>query len=205
MLSVLKASGQSPVEVITESYASGKPKVVRYFPSKAEVVDSLEVYNLPGSRYLDPPATFTVKGFYENGILQYSGQYEKGLAYGQWLTFYEDGTMSSRGYYKKAKTADSLQCWYPSGAISRLIVEVDPTKDYWHNIDYYENGNKKMVCHQVQFPDKLVVEGTYREWYENRKLGFEAVVKNGWTIGKWKMWDETGTLIQESEEPMEIK
>lgn len=204
-VAVLAVSGQSRIEVVSESYSSGKPKVIRSFNSKEEVIDSLEVYNYLGHRYLSRPATFSVLGYYENGQLQYSGQYKGGLAYGKWVTLYEDGTLNSRSYYKDGKLADSLLCWHPSGVVSRLSVEVNPAKDYWHNIDYYESGNKLMECYQVLLADKWLVEGSYREWYDTKQLGLQATVKKGWAVGKWRMWDEEGQLIKESEEAFEVK
>lgn len=200
ILSPITALSQSMIKVIAESYPSGKPKIVRYFYITEDVNDTIRTYNLIGTRYLNVPVSFVVQGYYENGNVQYKGQYKNGFAEGLWETFYEDGIINSRSYYKNGLICDSLQCWYSSGKMSRLIVEIDTTRNIWHNIDYYEEGNKMMECFQIQLPEKILVQGTYKEWHQNNQLGFEAEVKDGTTIGKWKVWDENGNLIKESEE-----
>ncbi|HEY6505609.1 MAG TPA: hypothetical protein VIZ28_16655 [Chitinophagaceae bacterium] len=204
LLATITVRSQNMTKVISESYSSGKPKVIRYFDTPVDAKDSIKIYNLIGTRYLNIPVSFMVYGYYEDGKVQYKGQYKKGFAEGLWETFYETGIMNSRSYYKNGLLCDSLKCWYSSGMVSRLVVEVDSSKRLWHNIDYYEAGNKRMECFQIQLPEKIIAQGSYKEWHENKQLGFEAEVKDGKTVGKWRVWDENGKLIKESEESIEL-
>ncbi len=195
---------QGKIKVILERFQNGNPKLIRYFNAYRDTTVSFQVDNKIGSRKLTKPISIISETYFESGGLEYRGKYEKGLAVGLFEFFYETGLPLARSYYKNGNICDSLVCYYPSGKLKRVVIEVDKIKNYWHNIDYFENGNKSIECDQFQQPDSIVLEGRYQEWHENGQKAFEAILKDNWTIGKWKTWDENGNLIEESSAQIRI-
>jgi antitoxin component YwqK of YwqJK toxin-antitoxin module len=202
----LTACEQSKVKVIADTYQNGKPKTVRYFKSTA---DSKEVFTVKynnGEGTATKPITFVEEGYYQNGKLEFRGQYINGKTSGLWEYFYETGIPEAKSYYDSiGKQTDTVHCWYESGNKKRDIVEIDKTKNYWHNIDYYETGAKHIECYQTKdTSDNFKLNGLFREWYDNGQLKFIATLKDSWTVGKWQEYELNGKLKEESEKPFSI-
>jgi antitoxin component YwqK of YwqJK toxin-antitoxin module len=201
----LTACGQSKIKVVAEEYATGKPKIIRYFNSRKDSKDSIIVKTMDGKGTVNKPLTFLEECYYENGKLQYRGQYIKGQTSGLWEYFYESGLNEAKSYYDNGKSTDSIYCWFPSGKLKRHIIEIDTTKNYWHNIDYYENGKKNIECFQTKdSSDNFQLNGLFQEWYDNGQLKFTATFKNGWTVGLWKEYEPDGKLKEESDKSFSI-
>lgn len=200
IFSVNALYGQKSIKVVVERFENGQPKLVRYFYSPKDTSERIEVDTRIGFRGLNKPITLTTETYFNNGQLEYRGKYVKGLANGIFEFYYDNGNQLARSYYKNGKPCDSLICYYPSGKLKRVVIEKDKSKNYWFNIDYYENGAKALECYQFQQVNKIVLTGKYIEWYDNGQKAFEGLLKNNWTVGKWTQWDETGVRNQSSEQ-----
>ena len=201
----LTACGQSKVKIIADTYQDGKPKTVRYFNSKTDSREIIEIKHENGKGTVDKPLTFEEEGYYENGKLQFKGQYFNGQTSGCWEYYYETGLKEAKSYYNNGKTTDTVFCWSPSGKLKRNFVEIDTAKNYWHCVDYFENGQKSIETYLFKDEfDKWIIEGKWLEWYQYGQLKLEATMKNNSSVGKWTEWDEKGTVKEISEKPFTI-
>ncbi len=149
--------------------------------------------------------SFLAEGYYENGNLQYRGNFIRGETSGLWEYFYETSIPEAKCYYRNGRTTDSVFCWGPSGKLQRQALEIDTFINYWRAIDYFENGKVSIEGHFIRDGrDSAILNGSFREWYDNGKLKFTAIFKKGWTVGKWKEYDMDGQLKKESEESFSI-
>jgi len=202
----LTACGQNKVKVIADIYQDGKPKTIRYFNSKADSKEVFTVQHSDGKGTATKPITFNEEGYYQNGSLEFRGHYINGKTSGLWEYFYETGIPEAKSYYDSTgKSTDTVHCWYESGNKKREIIEIDTKKNYWHNIDYYENGNKHIECYQAKdSADNFKLIGLFKEWYESGQLKFVATFKDSWTVGKWQEYELNGNLKEESDRRFSI-
>jgi len=194
------------VKVIAETYEDGNPRTIRYFNSKAESKENFLVGVSDGKGTATKPISFDEEGFYENGKLEYKGHYINGKTSGLWEYFYETGILAARSYYdSNGKSTDTVHCWFESGNKKREIIEIDTIKNLWHNIDYFDNGNKRVECYQTKdTSDNFKLNGPFKEWYDNGQLKVVATFKDGWTVGKWKEYELNGKLKEESDKAYSI-
>ena len=205
IISILTACGQTKIKVIADKYSNGKSKTVWYFHSKADSKEKIDIKHSNGTGTVNKPLNFLVEGYYENGKLEYKGQYIKGQTSGLWEYFYETGRNEAKCYYNEGKSTDTVFCWYPIGKLKRQIVEIDTAKNYWRNIDYFENGNNQVECYQLKdTAGEFKLNGLFQEWFENGQLKFSATFKDSWTIGKWRKYELNGKLKEESDKPFSM-
>jgi len=201
----LVSCSQSKFKVVVEQYESGTPKTVRYFFNRQDTRKKIHTYSTDGFLRSDMPITFLEEKFYENGVLQYRGLIKKGVTNGLWEYYYETGLPQARSYYLDELNTDSVLCWYESGKMKRQMIEIDTSKNYWHNVDYYENGRKMIECYQyLEQKGNFILNGTFKEWFQNGRQKFEINLKDNRSNGKWKEWDSTGKLIEESDREINV-
>jgi antitoxin component YwqK of YwqJK toxin-antitoxin module len=204
ILLILVSCRQGKVKVVWDEYAKGKPKTIYYFDNKEDATQYPIVDIKDGVGYANKPISFDEERYYNNGKLQSRGRYIKGQTCGLWQYFYETGVPEAKCFYLNGVTRDTVYCWYPSGKLKRLLVEVDTGKHQWHGFDYYENGNKSIESNLSQNSlDNWTVDGKWNEWFDNGKLKFQATIKFNWTVGKWQQWDSVGNF-KEGEKPINI-
>ena len=188
---------QEKVKVLWDEYSKGKPKIIYYFDNDEDATQYPIVHVKHGVGYANRPISFDEERYYENGKLQSKGRYIKGQTCGLWQYFYESGIHQAKCYYLNGIARDTVYCWYPSGKLKRLLIEVDTINHRWHGVDYYENGNKSIECNLLKDSlDNWTIYGTWKEWFDNGKDKFQATLKNNWTTGKWQQWDTTGNLTE---------
>jgi len=201
---IVTSCGHEKVKVLWDEYSKGKPKTIYYFDSEDDAKQLPIVDMKDGVGYANKPISFDQESYYENGKLQSKGRFIKGQTCGLWQYFYESGVRQAKCYYLNGVTRDTVYCWYPSGKLKRLLIEIDTINHRWHGFDYYENGNKSIEYHLLKDnSDKWTVDGNWKEWFDNGKDKFQATLKNNWTFGKWQQWDTTGNL-QEGEKQINI-
>lgn len=202
ILLILTSCGQEKIEVISETFPDGKPKTIRYFNSKEDSKENIIVTFKEGTGTVNLPLTFEEKNYHRNGKLKCRGFYINGQTSGLWEYFYETGIQEAKTYYDFGKSTDTVLCWYSSGNIKKTIFEIDTVKNYWHSIDFYESGAKQYECYYTKDrTDSAILNGDFKEWYENGQLKFFAKLENGWTVGKWIEYEELdGSVKEESNE-----
>jgi antitoxin component YwqK of YwqJK toxin-antitoxin module len=206
LILTLTACGQDKVKVVVDTYPDGKSKTIRYFNSKTDSKESFTIHFSDGKGTASKRITFDEEGYYQNGKLEYKGHFLDGQTSGLWEYFYETGIPEAKSYYdRNGKTVDTVHCWYESGKKKRIVIEIDKNKNTWQNIDYFENGNKYVECYQTKdTSDNFKLNGPYKEWYDSGQLKFTATFKDGWTLGKWQVYELNGKLKEESEKPFSI-
>jgi antitoxin component YwqK of YwqJK toxin-antitoxin module len=205
LLGFFAACNNSKVKVVSEAYENAKPKTIRYFSSKKDSKEIISVSHSSGIGKVNKPLSFLEEGYYENGNLKYRGRYIKGQTSGLWEYFYETNIAEAKCYYENNKSTDTVLCWFPSGKLKRHMVEIDTARNYWHNIDYYENGKINIDCYQINDgADNFILNGLFQEWYDNGKPKFKATFKDGWTVGKWMEFEVNGKLKEESDKSFSI-
>lgn len=204
ILLLITSCQQGKVKVLEGEYSKGKPKTIYYFDNEDEAKQYPIVHIKDGVGYANKPISFDEERYYENGKLQSKGRYIKGQTCGLWQYFYETGISQAKCYYLNGVTRDTVYCWYPSGHLKRVLIEVDTVNHRWHGFDYYDNGNKSLEINLLKDSlDNWTIDGKWNQWFDNGKQKFQAVLKNNWTIGKWQKWDSLGN-ISEGEQAINI-
>ena len=101
----------------------------------------------------------TVKGFGEDGIPLYSGQFYAGKMEGMYKEYYESGKLLMESYFSNGKENGPEKKYYENGKIS--------------SIKNYKNG---------------VVDGEYIEYYTDGELKLKGSYKNGLRDGEFKTY-----------------
>jgi antitoxin component YwqK of YwqJK toxin-antitoxin module len=202
LLVLLFSCNQQKIKIVREKFHNGTPEIVDYFDTEADARQDVDVQVKDGLGYANKAISFDEERYYENGVLQSKGRYIKGLTCGLWQYFYDTGIRQGKCYYINGRETDTICCWYPTGILKRSMVEIDTVKNYWHIVDYFENGHKSSENYLLNNSiDNWTVEGPYKEWHKNDHLKLEAIFKNNSSVGTWREWDDKGVLIKESDVP----
>lgn len=81
VFSLLSSTGFSQDEYLARSWPNGNPMVVYYLSSETSEIQKEQV-------------------FYENGQLDYEGNYLDGVEHGFWTYYWENGSMKSQEFYE---------------------------------------------------------------------------------------------------------
>jgi antitoxin component YwqK of YwqJK toxin-antitoxin module len=159
-----------------QKYSTGQPKTVFYFDNEKDAAQHPIVRTVTdGIGQAGKPVSFSAESYFLNGKLLMKGYFKRGKENGLWEYFYDTGIPHIRIFYKNGIPVDTTYCSFPSGKLSRLLIETDSTKRLWHGIDYYENGKKMMEADFSQ--DSL----------------------NNLTMSNQKEWDSSGKPLMESD------
>lgn len=92
-------------KVIVKTHANGKPHVVYYMKGKGESAQKVkeEVY-------------------YENGKLEYSGEYKNGIENGEWRYYYENGNLKAIEVWKNGVENGTWKEYHPDGRLARELI-----------------------------------------------------------------------------------
>jgi antitoxin component YwqK of YwqJK toxin-antitoxin module len=198
---------QERIKIIADKYKDGTPSEIRYFNTVKDSKENFEiVVDSNGHGKSTKPLSFFEEAYYHDGVMQCAGNYDKGLENGLWKFYYNTGVLQARCYYENGIEIDSTHCYYPSGKIKRILIEINKSRKYWIDTDYYENGIKSLLSHQIKdSPGVWTVDGEYLIWHSNGKLKFQAEYRMGQSVGKWKVYDTSGILIKESDSIRHLK
>lgn len=99
-LMILNMFGCAPglEEVVTETYADGTPKIIKYFDGEGKYKTMVK-------------EAF----FYPDGQLRMQGEYKEGAKHGKWISYYNNGNKWSIGYYKEGINDGKTITWHENG------------------------------------------------------------------------------------------
>lgn len=85
-------------EVVSESYADGTPKVVKYFSGEGK------------------SKTMVKEAFYyPDGQVRMVGEYKEGAKHGHWISYYNNGNKWSEGFYNEGINDGKTTTWHENG------------------------------------------------------------------------------------------
>lgn len=133
-------------------------------------------------------------GWYKSGKKQLETNYKNGLQNGKYIVWYENGEQKENHDYNNGKWIGGNK-YYDSGkkefeislvngnGIGMVWYETGEKKSKFEqknwemisNMNFYKNGNKKSYG---KIKNKKW-DGTYSEWWEDGKLNFERIYKDG--------------------------
>lgn len=120
---------------------------------------------------------------YENGKVIIQNTYKNGLLHGIYKSLY------GVSYYKRGKL-HGKNLTYNNGVLIRQMQFKNDIMDGVYK-EWYENGNRKFVCHYKY--NKL--HGSYRGWYINGQISLSANYHYDLLCGRRRKWDTNGKLI----------
>lgn len=85
-------------EVVTDTYADGTPKIVKYFAGEGKAKTMVK-------------AAY----YYPDGQVRMEGEYQEGVKHGHWVSYYNNGNMWSEGFYTKGINDGSTSTWHENG------------------------------------------------------------------------------------------
>ena len=91
-------------KIIVKKHDNGKPHVIVYVKGNKRIKEKVkeEVY-------------------YENGNLDYSGEYKNGVEHGEWKYYYKHGTIMAEEQYKKGREDGVFKEYHPDGQLKKEI------------------------------------------------------------------------------------
>lgn len=208
VMGVLEADAPelAKVEIYTEYYANGKPKLkVGYKNGKPEGIcreyDSLTGKVVRGTLFkdgeivgggiIDDNGYFQDdwKEYYADGTLCCQGKFKRGRKHGRWTYYYPDGKLEQEGDFSGGRYEGRWTWYYPDGSL-RLQQEYHRGLPDGLTEEYDEKG----VC---------IVRGHYIEGLEEGEWTYirgeertEGRYKDGERSGLWKSyWHETGNAL----------
>ena len=101
----------SQKKVIIKEFADGKPEVIIY----VKVIDGTE-------------QKVKEEAYYENGNMEYSGEYKNGTEHGTWIYYYENGNKKAEEKWSNGSEHGTFKEYHPDGKLAREII--------------YKNGKK---------------------------------------------------------------
>lgn len=101
----------SQKKTVVKEFTNGKPEVIIY----TKVIDGEE-------------QKVKEEAFYENGNMEYSGEYKNGTEHGTWKYFYENGKIKAEEKWNNGIENGTFKEFHPDGKLAREIV--------------YKNGKK---------------------------------------------------------------
>lgn len=150
--------------------------------------------------------------FHPNLEVASTGQYSNDRQHGPWTFYYDNGQVSQQGFYYLSLTDSLWEVLTPEGKPSSRgkFKAGEPTGlwSYWN-----DDGSKSLETEHVsprytrilnQWSDKGVQQvkdgnGTYVATYEGGEVRETGNVANGDRTGLWKVFSESGQLLEEVE------
>ena len=117
---------------------------------------------------------------------------------GQWFWWYDNGNVEAASNYNMEVEIDSTKCYYESGTLARTLYQIDSEKDYWHVIDYHENGQKSVET--FAFGYDRVLDSLWYEWDELGDLKSHGTLDSSYKVGTWRIINSDGEMIEVEED-----
>jgi len=123
---------------------------------------------------------------------------------GQWTFYYTSGNIIREAWYKNGKLDGPQTEYYENGQKKELTHwEDDVHIGKW--IEWWDNGNKRFEQNMI---GELGPYGAHEDsvrkpcgksirWHKNGQLESEQILDNGWTVGKYFVFDEYGRKREE--------
>ena len=91
-------------KVVVKEFENGKPQVIYYVKGKGE-----------------NPEKIKEEVYFENGNMDYSGEFKAGVENGEWKYYYENGTIKAVEYWKNGEEDGTWKEYHPDGKLAREI------------------------------------------------------------------------------------
>lgn len=105
--------------VFLSSSAQVRKVVIKTFPSGQPEV----IYHLKGKEMNAEKVKEEV--YYENGKLEYTGEFKNGTEHGEWVYYYPSGNIKAKEYWKNGVEHGTWKEYHPDGQLAREIVYKD--------------------------------------------------------------------------------
>ncbi len=192
------------LEIKTEYYANGKPKIIasykddvpegvrREYDTVGTIVaayifrDGFRV----GEGLIDEAGVRdgAWKEYYKDGSLKITGRYIKGKPVGHWIFYHKNGEIEQEGSYTDNGEADGLWTWYfDNGKIRREENYYLGMKD-GASVEYDHDG---VVLAQGKYVDDLENGEWFYRFNDHIQKGS---YRNGKRYGLWQYFDNEGNL-----------
>lgn len=155
-----------------------------------------------------------VKDYYRTGETYLEGNYKDGEKEGVWTYYNREGKKTALFNYKKGKKDGKQTYYFENGEVSSFVNYKDGEKD-GESISYWKNGKMELKesfddgeLESIECFDKtgksiykkrLGSSTTLKIPHHNGQTSATGKMKDGKKSGKWKYYDEYGTLSEESE------
>lgn len=95
-------------KVVVKTYSNGQPEVIYYLKGKEANAEKVKE-----------------EVFYENGKLEYTGEFKNGVENGEWVYYYQNGNIKAREYWKNGVESGTWKEYHPDGKLAREIIYKD--------------------------------------------------------------------------------
>ena len=139
---------------------------------------------------LDLPRTGEWKGYFEDGTLQWIGQYNKGLKSGKWFEYFENGNIKTNLTYEKNKREGLFKLYYENGKLKSIgIIKSNVVVGEYE--EYFDNGQLNI---KIYFENDGRLN-TILEYYDKNGNSLDkGTIKNG--NGSFKKYDSDNNLVK---------
>lgn len=194
----ISSSCQHDCEIISEHYANGNTKVLKYYPD------------------CDDTNTFKSQTFYRNGQISSEGYIVEGVEQGAFKSWNSHGILTAKWEMKEGLEDGLTECWHDNGVKKREVTLNKGIKN-GHFAEWDENGKK--ILEGIYLDGKKTGKWTtwksngswwYRTYYNDTMWGdtYEYLIdsqkiehvfgqyENGAESGLWKWLDADSVLSQ---------
>jgi len=142
----------------------------------------------------------TYKSWHENGQQRFIFECKDGKPHGTYIEWYENGEKEYMIEFSDGKYGGEYISWYENGKKCIQIDEI--TGGELHNgpkapmmIVVFNSYNNGKSPDNLRFIKNKVIDGTYKNWYENGELHWKAEFDDGIIDGDIKEWSESGKRL----------
>lgn len=130
-----------------------------------------------------------IETYYENGTLQFTGNYLNDVPEGEAVFYHPNGKLKSRGSYRNGELDGPWEYFYDTGKQENKIFYKNGLM-HGNYLAYYPNGILKEESHLVE--GKL--DGSYKSNYENGRPHEIGTYRNSKQDGYFEFYFENGQL-----------
>jgi len=134
----------------------------------------------------------TFESWHENGKKDVELEFEDGLIDGTYESWYENGQKKFKIDLKSGTFDGDFESWHENGKKCIIIDDIKSTEVLESPYLVYLSALGIESIAKLQYSRSYILDGTYRDWYENGQKKTKAEFDDGELDGPIKRWDEDG-------------
>jgi antitoxin component YwqK of YwqJK toxin-antitoxin module len=136
--------------------------------------------------------------WFDNGQLRVQTTFLNNEIHGDYKCWYNNGQLYEHTKFVNGKRHGEYKEWHKNGQIKKQCIYVDGNiegeyKEWCYVMDHKINYN--LLIEQTFIGN--VLNGEYKEWYDNDQLRLQTSYLDGKMDGEYKLWNYNGELIKQ--------
>ena len=133
--------------------------------------------------------------YHQNGEKKTSGNYKANKKTGLWQSYFNNGALKTKSIYNSKTSQLTLKEVYFKNGKTKSVSKINTNGTYLEK-GYYKNSGH--LLYQINYTEQTKaaqqLTGSYKDYYNNKKLKTEANYVNGNLDGLWQQFYDTGEI-----------